>query len=368
MKILLVGPFPPPHTGNSLPFKLLKDYLSIFYDIEIINLSKNQHKAGFTSLFRILDILKVIFKLRKIHDSYDLVYLSLAESFAGNLRDIFLFFCMKRRLNTLILHMLGGAAMTEILTPSNKIQFRINKKFISKVGAVIVEGGPQQIAFSNVLSLDRIHIVNNFAEDYLFSSPSFIKNKFSNLTTLNVLFLSNHLPGKGHIELLKGYLNLPENIRKFIFLNFAGKLPPQSDFDFFVENSTNKPNIRYHGVVQGLEKKKLFDLSHVFFMPTYYPYEGQPFSIIEAYSSGCFVVTTDHSGISYIFKNNINGFLVDKKSVSAITNMFDRLWKEKESLYDFGINNYKLALNNYRSNVFLEKIKNILDKTYLSSF
>jgi glycosyltransferase involved in cell wall biosynthesis len=63
----------------------------------------------------------------------------------------------------------------------------------------------------------------------------------------------------------------------------------------------------YHGdssaciIVDGPGKKNLFSEAHIFCLPTYYPYEGQPIAILEAFASGCVVITTNHSGISDFF-------------------------------------------------------------------
>lgn len=54
-------------------------------------------------------------------------------------------------------------------------------------------------------------------------------------------------------------------------------------------------------------KLDLFVESHVFVLPTYYLFEGQPIGIIEAYAAGCVVVTTRHSNICDIFSGSING-------------------------------------------------------------
>ena len=69
----------------------------------------------------------------------------------------------------------------------------------------------------------------------------------------------------------------------------------------------------------GEKKRRLFAEAHVFCLPTYYSYyEGQPISILEAYASGCVVITTDHGGICDIFKDKINGFRVEKRSCLSI--------------------------------------------------
>ena len=68
--------------------------------------------------------------------------------------------------------------------------------------------------------------------------------------------------------------------------------------------------------MNGTQKKDLYSNAHIFCLPTYYPWEGQPFCILEAYAAGCVVITTNHSGISQVFKDGINGIEVEKKSTT----------------------------------------------------
>ena len=63
--------------------------------------------------------------------------------------------------------------------------------------------------------------------------------------------------------------------------------------------------------VEGEEKRNLLKQSHIFCLPTFHKFEGQPISILEAYASGCIVLTTANGGINEIFKNGTNGFLVN---------------------------------------------------------
>mgnify|MGYP000702411530 FL=1 len=63
-------------------------------------------------------------------------------------------------------------------------------------------------------------------------------------------------------------------------------------------------------------------------MPTRYPNEGQPISILEAMGNGMFIITTDHAGIPDIVEDGINGVLlratdnlsmISEKNINRIT-------------------------------------------------
>ena len=105
----------------------------------------------------------------------------------------------------------------------------INIFFINKLGGVIVEGPTNYSVFAKVIEKGKIHVVSNFAEDYLFVSDKEIENKFSDDKKIKILYLSNLLPGKGYVELADAYIKLSPVFKKDFEINFIGSF--QSDMD-----------------------------------------------------------------------------------------------------------------------------------------
>ena len=159
--------------------------------------------------------------------------------------------------------------------------------------------GAQTRGHDDIVPAERLHAVPNFAGDEFFVTSSEIDNKFTSVEPLRLLFLSNLLPGKGHEELLTALSQLPLDMCKRLHVNFAGGFEsPEDEARFRNRAQTIKTmQINVLGVVHGEQKRELLRNAHLFCLPTYYPYEGQPISILEAYASGCAVMTTDHSGI-----------------------------------------------------------------------
>lgn len=361
MNVLIIAPLPPPLTGNSLPIKFLHDDLiKQKNNVTTINLNKKKYVNGLFSLDRIGEIISILVKVWRNKNDKDLIYLTVAESFLGNLRDIFIYIICFNKLDKIIIHMLGGAAMKDILTPSNKLQFKINKFFKSRLGGVIVEGQAQADSFVNVIDNKKIHINPNFAEDFLFTTEAQVHQNFSNLDTLRIIFLSNHLEGKGHIELVEGYGAVSPELQKKIKIDFVGNFPSEIEQNIFKDKIQPFTNIKYHGPLSGQAKKDIYTQAHVFCMPTYYPYEGQPFCILEAYATGCMVVTTNHSGIGQVFKNNKNGYEVEKKSISSVSSTLEKMANNKENLVHFALNNLREAEQVYNSREYLIKMRNII--------
>lgn len=357
MRALIIAPVPPPISGNSLPVKILKEDFEREMVVEIINVNKAKHKSGF-ALGRMFQICGILWQVWRKQSRCDFVYLTVAESYAGNLRDLVIYAICRKRLDSVIVHMFGGAGMRGILEKRRGWRFYWNKYFLSRIGAIVVEGSTQASHFSIVAPTSRIHIVPNFAEGYLLASKNEIAKKFSSCEPLRLLFLSNMLVGKGYAELLEAYCRLDDSLKAMLILEFAGK--PVACGEEFLRKVRSQPNVRFLGPVYQDEKKEVYGRAHVFCLPTYYPYEGQPFSILEAYASGCCVVTTKHSGIPDIFTAEENGFEVQKQNVDALVEILKSLLAKKDAIRTIAFHNADLARVRYTSEVFLTSMNSVV--------
>jgi len=365
MKILFLAPIPPPIDGQSKASLILLEKLSVENELTVINLSKvGLKKSGGFSFQRLKQIFNILRDVKNNRKDKDIVYLSLAESFTGNLRDLFIYCLNFNQLNNLFIQMLGGAGMKEILEKKGVIG-RLNRYFIKRLGGVIVEGQVNFDVFNRVLPSEKIHIVPNFAEDYLFVTENQVSKKFSDMETINILYLSNLIPGKGYNELADAFILLDEQVRDKLKITFVGGFESTSSEQEFLAKISQFPQLEYLGkFIDGQAKKDLYCKSHIFCLPTYYPFEGQPISILEAYATGCLVITSDHSGIPYIFKNEINGFIVEKKSVISLKHSLEKLIIERNNLESIAKFNRLQAMEKYRTAIFQNKISDLLVNFY----
>lgn len=365
MNILFIAPVPPPLTGQSLAVKTLYNSLIKNNQIVLINLNKDSFKSGLSSLGRICQILKILKNVLTKQKDKDIIYFTISESFAGNLKDLLIYsICYKNR-RKIFIHMLGGAGMKKIIE-NGGMQYRFNKFFISKLGGVIVEGQQQATVFSKIIAEKKIHVVPNFAEDFLFADENEIKNKFSNIDPLRILFLSNLLYGKGYIELVNSFLGLSNELKKRIRIIFVGGFESDRKKTEFLRMIRGNEELIYHGTyVGGNEKKTLYMQSHIFCLPTYYPFEGQPISILEAYATGCVVITTYHSGIPDIFCDGLNGFRVETKSSESIKSVIEQILEKPEPLHTMAVSNRKIAYEKYRTSIYNSSLIKIIENTGL---
>ncbi len=362
LRILFIATIPPPITGQAVACEALyADLVRQGHDVTLINLSKQSFRQGVNSMWRLLEIARILGKVLRHGRRAELVYLTPAESVAGNLKDLTILLCLGPRIGRTYLHMHGGAGMRQILSDRHPWLHRINAWLLRKVAGVIVLGESLVSIYSSIVPSARIHAVKNFADDECFIDDLALSLKWSGQEKFNVLFLSNHLPGKGHQELVEAIRTMPPNRRAHFSFHFAGGFEDESSKSKFLNRIATMDSVTYHGTVSGERKRRLLHAAHLFCLPTYYPYEGQPISILEAYASGSAVITTDHSGIFDIFTPEENGWEVRPKSAQSIADVLTRALSEFESMAKMGRMNARLASVEYRRTQHLDRLNRCLE-------
>lgn len=361
MRVLFIAPLPDPVTGQSLACQVLLNELTRTRQADVIDMAEPA-VTGMTGLFsRIRDVASYVRQARAKHKSADVIYFNISQSIAGNFKDILIYAVCFRKLPRMVIHLHGGAGMRDIMHSANPILRLLNAPFLKRLGAVIVLGPSHVDIFRGCVAPERIHVVPNFAQDGLFVTEESIRSKFSSVAPLRLLFLSNLLPGKGYKELVGAVGAMKPGDRGRVVVDFAGGFQSDRDRTDFMESIEGIPEIRYHGIVKGAEKARLLRHAHLFCLPTYYPYEGQPISILEAYASGCAVVATHHSGIPDIFEDGINGFSVEKRSVSSLQKTIESALGHPDRLAEIARHNRDTALREYREDRFNSAVIAVID-------
>lgn len=359
-RLLFIGPLPEPTTGQSLACKVLLDALHDTYDVTVVDLRKESFRQGANSLARIREVGAAIANVRRAQHAADIIYLTISESVAGNLKDLVFYAMCIGKLDRMVVHLHGGAGMRQLLSGSVVGLASANRYFLRKLGGVVVLGERLADMYRSFMPPERIAIAQNFAAEGLFKGDDQIKRNFGDLEKIRVLFLSNLLPGKGYIELLEAIDLLDSEESKRFHFDFAGGFEDDESKRDFLERVEGRTEIKYHGIVAGQKKEDLFDKAHIFCLPTYYPYEGQPISILEAYASGTVVVTTDHAGIFDTFKPGENGYVVDKRSAGSLVKVLRELLGDHADLSRIALNNAAAARRFYREEHYIGRMKKAL--------
>jgi glycosyltransferase involved in cell wall biosynthesis len=127
----------------------------------------------------------------------------------------------------------------------------------------------------------------------------------------------------------------------------------------FLKRIENVSGITYHGIVNEATKQVLFAKAHIFCLPSVF-FEGQPISILEAYASGCAVMTTGQDGIRDIFADGINGYEIKPHAPASIALIIQQMLSSSANLVGIAQYNWQTATTQYRTSVFTKRITDVL--------
>ena len=359
MKVLAVVPLPPPITGHSLLSQVLVDSLREVHETAVVNLSIGSLNDGRVTARRIREVGKVLAAVWGKRRWADVIYLTISESRAGNLKDLLIYLILAGRLGRLVVHLHGGTIGRELFD-RHPFWRAVNAWFLRRLGGVVISGQAHLEMFDRMVERERIHMVPNGVEDEMFVGEPEILAKFSDSRPLRVLYLSAMTPEKGYLDLVEAWQGLGEDVRRQVRLDLAGRFEGDADRAAFEGRIAGLAGVHYHGLVSAAEKRRLFAEAHVFCLPTRM-FEGQPISVLEAYAAGCVVVTTGQRGTRDVFADGVNGFEVAAGSAASIAVALTRAVDETGGLRQMAIANRQTAGDRYRTSTFTTALRRLLE-------
>ena len=175
------------------------------------------------------------------------------------------------------------------------------------------------------------------------------------------------IKSKGYFDLLESVEYLKSCFNFNFSITFIGKWRNNKDkIEFF--NQLSKVNLienidcKYVGYLDNRKeiKKYLLD-SDLFCLPTYYPVEAQPRSIIEAMSNGLPIISTNHASIPEVVQDKKNGFLINPKDPLKIAESIIN-YTNKETLIKHSKTSYEI----YNKDFAETQLLNLLTKKIIN--
>lgn len=362
-KICFIAQFPPPMHGLSKAVETLynselngKVNPSSQFDFEKVDITNNK------------DFLKNLLKISR--SKADLFYFTISQTKGGNLRDLVIFKLLELQHKKCLIHLHGGYYRQLVDKDMSGWQRKANYKAIRKLAGVIVLSESLKRIFEGMIDENKIFVVENCVDDQYLLTDQEIEEKLENLKhigVLHVLWLSNFIRSKGYPFVLEMAKAEKERVdaggEKRFHFDFAGKFFEESEkeyFDSYVKENELEEYITYHGIVGGEKKKELLKKCYLFALPTRYPNEGQPISILEAMGNGMYIITTDHAGIPDIVVDGVNGYIIKQNINTNILTLIKSI--DLEIVIK---TNHEIVRDLYNCKVYTNKIANIVGGYYV---
>lgn len=357
-KICFIAQFPPPMHGLSKAVQTLyNSNLSADFCFEKVDITNNK-------LF-----LKNLIQIWK--SKADLFYFTISQTKGGNIRDLIILKLLSLQEKKCVIHLHGGYYRKLVDNDLVGWQKKMNYKAIKKLAGVIVLGPSLKYIYQGMIDDKKIFVVPNCIDDeFLISDEEFEKKivALNHKEVLHVLYLSNFIRSKGYPEVLRMAKLEKERVskgaKKELHFDFAGKFFEESEKEFFenyVKEHELQDFVTYHGIVSGQKKKDLLRDSYIFTLPTRYPNEGQPISILEAMGNGMVIVTTNHAGITDIVREGTNGIVVTE-AMENRKEILSMIYNLKSKFHEIIETNRRVCLLNYSEDRYIKNLEKVFKK------
>lgn len=357
-RVLLIGPIPPPITGNSLANQIIIENItkhSDQYSIDSINTSYHSlENLGKFSIRKVLFYTKMYRYILKILNA-DIVYLTPGLTFFGIVKNAPFIYLARILGKEIIVHIHSNHLHREYKQSSYWKRIII-KSILSRANKGIVLSNSLKHNLTPFINEKNIYELFNFVEDELFT-----KQPELHLDYLRILYISNLIPEKGIFDLLDALLILKKQNIKFT-AQIAGAIDKAHKSKIQEKLDALADNVTYLGIIKGEQKREAFLSGNVFILPTYHYIEGQPIAILEAMATANVVLTTNHAGIPDIFEDGINGYYVQKKSPTDIAEKFIKISNKLDDHKNIMKHNQNVAEEKYRVKHFITNFIRILEK------
>lgn len=355
--MLVVGALPPPVTGQTLALETLIDALrqrAVPHRMFDLSERTGTRFNGTFSMSRGVQFARLLVTyLPTVLGRDRTLYLTVAQSWVGFVRDLCTIWPAALRRHRIVLHMHGGGFRHFYDGLSRWKQYVVLKTW-RRASRIIVLGDSlrSMLDWDSVLR-ERITVVPNTVPDrgeVEITQGRAIRRD----APLRILYLSNLVPSKGYLLVLEAVRTLVD--RGFdVEADFCGEFLPQVGATFEASQRHDKDQfwelvsqgglgdrVRWHGVVRGDTKRAILANADFFVLPTAYPNEGQPISVIEALSYGVVPVCTAHAGIPEMLDGGRAGVLVEREP-AAIAEAIECLLADPgryRALSDAGVRRY----------------------------
>ena len=238
-------------------------------------------------------------------------------------------------------------------------EIKKNKKYIKylkNATGVFVEIENVKNILESDYGLTNVFHFPNFKPDSHYVEENRIANFQSLDSSLRCAFLARVCESKGIIEAIETIEQLrKENLD--VSLDLYG--PVYEDCEDLMKSLPS--SVTYRGIAANHEVTEKLKDYNLFLFPSKYKYEGFPASIIDAYSAGLPVISSDIAFLASIVKDHKNGIIIQEVNVDTLSKAIKTFYHDRDFLTKIAHDNYQES-QNYRTSIVLENLLNNFKK------
>ncbi|MEQ9168212.1 MAG: glycosyltransferase family 4 protein, partial [Fulvivirga sp.] len=311
---------------------------------------------GLAKYFTLIKIyFNTFFKL--LTNRYDFMYITLSPIGSAFIKDSLLVLLARLFSTPVIIHLHGKGIAPNLETSKSWVLRYYN--YVFKNSHVIHLADPLISDLRFIKSYKEISIVNNGIPEVIG-----IDSK-KELTKVSLLHLSNLIESKGSYTVLEAVNELISKGIDNFEINFVGNWDSETYKQVFL-NYIKANNLESHvnlfGPLYGHDKEIILSKSDLFVLPTYYPNECFPLTIIEAFQAGLPVISTYEGAIPEIIQDGANGFLVESKNPFELAAKMKLLIESEPLRKEMSQKAIQAYHTKYTFSIFEDNFLNIIKK------
>jgi len=326
-RVLLIGPYPPPDHGTSIPFKYLVDFVQQNCDNEVFVVNTESGDKSTVRLYSpkaVRYFLLISWHILRKSRFCDIFIISGSQRFVATVGALYTV-VLSTLLRKQICIYIHGGAFDVYYTSMNPLFKFIVRQCLNRAKIIAVQ---TKLVYTS-LSRDfrNLVVVPNWT-NVLEVSELDGANTMSDHRAIRFVYIGEVRREKGIIELIKAYQKARHKLESSnvsVTMDIFG--PTRSDFRdvFYNLLSTQDNSVTYHGYLDHATLLKQLRSFDVLCLPTYFPSEGYPGVILEAMSFGLPVIATRWRAIPEIVIHEENGLLCEPRDVEGLANCMIRI-------------------------------------------
>ena len=363
IKIIVVGQIPPPFHGSNVMALNMVECLkknsvinAYFIDKKFSRTISQIGKFNFNKLIRIFFLVfEIIYAIIKFKPSFCIFFLAVGKP-AFFLDTIYL--KIFKLFNIPYVLRFGGKGYSLLEKKGAFWKFLVKDALSNALGGIIV-GNKMRYDVNAYISNSRLILVPNCADQPLLS------NEIKNNKKIQVLFLSNLIPSKGVMEVIKAARIVLKSKKVYFVIAGANSSKEfRNEIEDYLIKHEMKEFFYFPGPVSGKIKAEILQKSDIFVFPTYYEFETFGIVNVEAMSYGLPVISSCEGAISEVVIDNKSGFLIDPISPELLSKKILLLAEDKELREKFGRYGNFLFNQKYTKEAHKNYLENAINKFY----
>lgn len=356
IKVVVIGPTPPPYHGQAIMIQNLVDAKLDGIKLFLVraSFSKDMNEIGKFNIAKIFALLSIIVQVFYVRIRYNAKFLYFGPggpNLVPMFRDVILLCSTRWLFQKVILHFHAGSTYSLYHKIPGWLKYFFRKAYFNAdIGIRITKFNPEDPKY---LCAKKELIIPNGVYDY-YSQLNITKPTKDFVT---ILFVGNIFKEKGIVELVEAINILAKRNFKFK-VDVVGRFQSPS-FERLIIEKLEHYSIReffnFPGVIVGSEKLKYYYEADIFCLPTYFETFG--LVIAEAMQFALPIVSTNVGGVPFLVNQNVNGFLVEKEEIEDLADKLETLISNKELRKNMGRNSRKLYLKNFSIEKFHKKME-----------